>query len=359
MTLVCLCQSPEELDQEVCDSNVFKRIERAYLPRWKSLINCFFGVFSNLPFQVSYYKSRKAQDIINRLVSDHDYVLCHLIRTADYIPEATKIIKFIDLTDAISLNYERMLKSGSISKFMRNLYKIEQHRVSLYEQKCINEFDGSFVVSDIDKKSLDSTGVIHSNLFVATNGVRLEGFCVEREAAHNILFVGKIDYSPNYDAVVNFIENIFPSVKMKIPSSKFKIVGDVSIHIREKLEVYSDVLVVGRVDDIYESTLDCFVGVCPMRLGAGVQNKLLEYMSFGLPAVTTSIGHEGISAINKKDLLVEDSYEDFSSAIVRIFSNPVLQNNLALNGRRYVENNHAWPVVLDPIVKQISSNDFM
>jgi glycosyltransferase involved in cell wall biosynthesis len=95
-------------------------------------------------------------------------------------------------------------------------------------------------------------------------------------------------------------------------------------------------------------------GVCPMRLGAGIQNKLLEYMALGLPAVSTTIGLEGLSARPGLELEVADEPETFSRHLIDLLSDRARAEAMAILARNYVAAHHSWKIVSTPMVQAIN-----
>ena len=103
-----------------------------------------------------------------------------------------------------------------------------------------------------------------------------------------------------------------------------------------------NIKVVGAVNNLsaYMSDSACFV--CPIRSGAGLQNKILEAMAMGLPVVTSKVGFEGLGAVEGLDLLVANNAEDFAKKIISIVKNRDIRNTLSLKARRFIEKNYSW-----------------
>ncbi|WP_250880879.1 glycosyltransferase family 4 protein [Escherichia coli] len=73
------------------------------------------------------------------------------------------------------------------------------------------------------------------------------------------------------------------------------------------LESQPGVVVTGEVDSITYAAADGHIGVCPIRLGAGIQNKVLEYMALGLPCISSTVGFEGLGAEEGKEIYVANT----------------------------------------------------
>ena len=93
----------------------------------------------------------------------------------------------------------------------------------------------------------------------------------------------------------------------------------------------------GYVPDLNEYLERATVSIAPMRSGSGIQNKVLEAMAAGIPVVATTVDLGGLRAVPGEHLLVADTPYDFTDAILQIFHNPSLRQNLVCKARELVK----------------------
>jgi glycosyltransferase involved in cell wall biosynthesis len=107
----------------------------------------------------------------------------------------------------------------------------------------------------------------------------------------------------------------------------------VGSHITETVKSLAsrDVVAVGYVPDLMPYLEGCRVFVAPLRYGAGIKGKIAQSMGFGLPVVTTSIGAEGMNLIDGEHVLIADSPAAFASAVVRLYTNDLLWEEMSQN----------------------------
>jgi glycosyltransferase involved in cell wall biosynthesis len=160
----------------------------------------------------------------------------------------------------------------------------------------------------------------------------------------NLLFIGHYAHNPNEDAVSYFVSEIFPLIRQRIPGVVFYMVGS---HMTEKVQSLAarDVVAVGYVPDPSSYFNDCRVFVAPLRYGAGMKGKIGHSMSFGLPVVTTSIGAEGMSLIDGRHVLIADSPAAFASAVVRLYTDNLLWEQMSLSALLHIQTNFSKAVV--------------
>ncbi|EAP9817034.1 glycosyltransferase, partial [Salmonella enterica] len=94
------------------------------------------------------------------------------------------------------------------------------------------------------------------------------------------------------------------------------------------------------------------IGICPVRFGAGVQNKILEYMALGLPTITSRMGYEGIEANIGEEILIADNSDEYLKSLETLSENSVYQM-IAKNARNFVAEKFNWSARLSVLVKNI------
>jgi len=354
LTLVSLCETQAEMQTPVPDDGIFDHIERVLLTPQRSFLNTLMAIPGRTPLQVAYYQSPDFARIVENLLPEHDGVLSHLIRCSEYIRHSKKP-KFLEMTDAISMNYQRIKNLNESTGIKGYIYKLESSRLGDYERDVIRDFDITILVSETDKSYLVGDDLkLNQRVIVCSNGVDLKNLPFRNRHDSNpvIVYIGNMASMQNMDACMYFAKDVMPLINQRMTAT-FRIVGKISDSDAARLRALPNVEVTGPVKDIASSVADARLGVCPVRLAAGVQNKVLEYMALGLPVVTSSIGLEGFSAKSGDDLLVADSPAEYVEQISRIWNDKKLSTSLSSNGRAYVEQQHDWAARLDPLVEKI------
>jgi glycosyltransferase involved in cell wall biosynthesis len=166
-----------------------------------------------------------------------------------------------------------------------------------------------------------------------------------------LVFTGAMDYHANVDAVTWFCRDILPIVRESGIDPEFYIVGGRPAPAVKALEQIPGVAVTGFVDDIRTWYARADVCVLPMRLGRGVQNKVLEAMAMQRPVVTTTKAAEGVGAKDLQHLLVADSPEDIAKSVIELCKNPNARKQLGEAGRTYVTENFDWKRNMEKLEK--------
>ncbi len=353
LTLLSLCETPEEMACELPQDGVFDRVERVFLSKTRSYINTLLALPTRTPLQVAYYRSRAFAATVARLLPSHDGVLAHLVRCAEYVRKSDKP-RVLEMTDAISLNYSRVKQLRNARGLKARVFSLEARRLLDYERTIVNDFDLSVLVSEADKAYLFPESSV-GNVMVCSNGVDLSGlpYSARSMASRLLIFIGDMRTVQNQDMCHYFAAEVLPLLR-KRADYRFRIVGSIAPALAEQFRSYEGVEVTGRVASVADAASDGAIGVCPMRIGAGVQNKILEYMAVGLPVVTTSLGYEGLGAKSDQDLLIANTPEEFVDRIEWLSVNEAKAVAMAERARTFVEQEHAWGRMVDPLLAKLS-----
>lgn len=344
ITLVSICQSAREINSCMPSDSPFSAVHKIWLPKWRSYINTIWGFISGKPLQIAYYQSNEMAKRVAELSAGHAAVMCHLLRTAPYALDFVGV-KVLELTDHLPLTYMRSnATKGKTGLLRRIVYKVEMRRIESAQVNFSKLFDIVSFVSDVDRNCFIETvdGGCECAI-TAGNGICLNDRTFESvRLGRKIAFIGNMAAMPNSDAVAFFAEVIFPSLLELYPDLVFKVIGPIDNALRRRLEKNPLVEVIGVAESIDVATKDCVIGVCPIRIGAGVQNKVLDYMALGLATVTTSLGAEGIDGSPGEHFLVADTEKSFVEAISGLLEDADLRAKLALNARFVIERSYSW-----------------
>jgi sugar transferase (PEP-CTERM/EpsH1 system associated) len=181
-----------------------------------------------------------------------------------------------------------------------------------------------------------------------SNGVDLDFFAplASPKEEQSLVFSGVMDYFPNVSGVTWFCHEVLPRIRQEVPGVKFTICGSKPNAAVQELGRLPGVTVTGRVPDVRPYLARASVGVVPLHVARGIQNKLLEAMAMGLPTVATSAVFHGVEAEQNAHLLVADTAADFSAAVVRLLTDAGLRARLGHAARAWVEANYRWEVQL-------------
>jgi glycosyltransferase involved in cell wall biosynthesis len=351
LTLASLCDTdPSTLPPP--PAGIYTSVHCVHLPAWRSWANCAAALFGSEPLQVAYFHSDAFAALIDRLAPGHDAVLAHLIRTAPYAAQLP-LPRVLEMTDAISMN---MARSGRYPKpwSLRHwVYRIEAERVARFERAALEQFDLVSVVSAVDKAHL--IGAANDSLhrvLVVPNGVE-ERSAIRVGLTSDIVFVGNLASLQNQDALWFFVRDVLPRVRREVLNARLRVIGPLPASQRRALGRQPGVCVLGPVESLAEAMDGAALGICPVRIGAGMQNKLLDYLAHGLPAITSAVGLEGLDAQPGRHLLLAESTQQWVDQVLRVLADRELSKRLGTAGRQLVRAQYSWSDCARPLVDGI------
>ena len=322
-------------------------VDYVQLHWWESAWGVLKAFLTGQPLQLGYWSScgaRRAYTHWERQIQP-DVVYCQMVRT---LPTAagSPYRKVLDFQDALSLNTRRRMERshGLLKWVLRYEYKALQRT----EQEALQLFDATTIISPADRDA------IHQAITLVPNGVDTDYFnqAIKQssEETFSIVFTGNMSYAPNVDAARWLVKEIMPLVWKQCPSGVNVLIAGADPKPAVKALAGPNVTVSGRLDDIRTAYASAKIFVAPMRIGSGMQNKLLEAMSMGLPCVTTSLAASPLGATAGEHLLVGDSAIELANQIVKL-GTEALHDTIAAAGHRFVQEHYAWPAAVAPLEK--------
>lgn len=305
-----------------------------------------------LPLQCGYYFSPTMQSAVDQVLEKERpaVVLVQLSRMAQYLRAENGPPAVLDLVDSLALN--AVSRSTFSRGPARGLWRVEARRLAAFEREACSRFAAVTVVSEADREYLGA-----GNVAVNPNGVDLEGIPFAPHTgrdATTLLFLGNMGYYANVDAVRFFVRSVLPVIRRRIPSVRFLIVGaNPSREVR--CLAGPNVVVTGLVESVLPYLSTAGIGVFPIRLGSGMQNKVLEAMAAGLPVVTTSFVLKGVRAAPHEHVMVGDTAEQFAACVIELVRSEALRRELAIRARRFVEACYSWEASVGQLEKILSS----
>ncbi len=334
-----------------CSAIYFIKLNKFYT-YW----NLCKGIFLKDPLQVSYFYQKKAQKRIDHIIAKHipNRVYCQLIRSTKYLEKYTFIPKTVDLMDALS---EGMKRRADTSLFwpLKKLYASEAKRLQEYEQKITAHFQHVVIISSQDRASILTKKPIQ----VIENGIDTDFYNTQDKTSHKpyeLLFTGNMSYRPNIDAAQFLVRKILPLLQKKVPDLRILIAGAKPSREVRALE-QKNVFISGWMDDIRDAYKQSRIFIAPLRLGSGLQNKLLEAMAMQMPCITTPLCNGALKAKEHQEILIAEKAEDFADAVLALLNDQGQQSLLGKKGRAHVQKYFNWESSSSRLARSIRNID--
>lgn len=248
----------------------------------------------------------------------------------------------IDLHDCMTLLFDRTMRIER--NWLRKLaLYLETRSMARHERSLSRAFSSIITNSPVDEEYLKSLAPAANTLTIG-NGVDTEFFSPRGTGndLRHLIFTGVMDYGPNEDAAIHFVEHIFPLIRQRQPDAQFWVVGKDPTERVRRLSEQPGVQVTGGVPDVRPYLSNAGVFVCPLRYGTGVKNKLLAALAMEKPVVATGRSLDGLELRENTDLLVADEPAAFAGKVLQLIADPAHARRLASSGRAFVRDRYSW-----------------
>lgn len=291
-------------------------------------IECLYAPYI---YDVRSHLKQYGRDYDMVMLTRVDYAAACLADVRQYCPQAKVIFNTADL------HYLRLQRQAEVER--SNMLARRAEKVKTTELGVMQKTDCTIVVSAQEQKIIlqecDAINVRLIQLLMEIPGRKL-GFAQR----NGIVFVGNYRHTPNADALIYFLEKIWPLVKQQIPEIVFYIIG-ANPPVNIQALASKDVKLVGYVADLADYFDRCRLSVAPLRYGAGVKGKVGMSLAYGLPCVATTMAAEGMGLSHEENVLIAVDENSFATEVVKLYRDEALWQHLSDKGLEFVENTYS------------------
>jgi len=340
LELLAFVKPAQELDQE--SREVFERVDLLPYPEPQraSLGERVLQAFSAAHFMPASEAMRS--EIAARLAAARYELVFDLggLMLANLPEGRLPVPLVVDSIDEPLLTFEREMRQAPWSKrpaLMRKMRQYEHVNREIHARASVNVY-----ASQLDSESY-LRAFPGARVESIPNGVDSEYFHPRPELAEpgRIAFEGNMMFGPNVDAASFLCREILPELDALRAAVRVDLIGREPA---QAVQALADerIFVSGTLDDVRGALWRASVFICPMRLGAGIKNKVLQAWAMGIPVVATPAAMGGLDAIEGSNVLVREDARGLAMAVHTLLSQPELAARLAANGRRSAVERYSW-----------------
>lgn len=288
--------------------------------------------------------NRRREKIISELLyrKEYDYIVVR------YVPKAINygLLKYIDrlvvdIDDnpvTCIINKYNLPEHKKWKKLAKQGYlKIKLPFIEKQFLKIVDSLKIAFV-SNFEDIQINKSKCIHlPNVpFMEPNA----NFCDFSVTKKRVIWVGLVNYPPNYLGLEHFFECIYPKVMSKIPDFEVVVCGKYDDFDVSRWRKLQGVSVKGFVEDLESEYSSARAAIVPCYSGAGTNIKVLESMRMKRPCITSEYGARGYDNYFEKnvDYLVCKNDDDFAASIIDMLENEQRNHEISANGFEKVSN---------------------
>jgi sugar transferase (PEP-CTERM/EpsH1 system associated) len=304
------------------------------------------------PLTVPYFYSAELQRAVDLALAraSYDRIFVYCSAMAQYVQSAGSIPIVMDLVDVDSDKWTQYAAHTGFP--FSTVYRREGRTLEAYERTVCGK-SACVLVSTEREAQLARRIAPGAQVQVLPNGVDTEYFKPAPEPARQptVIFTGDMSYFPNEEAVIYFARQVLPLIRRGAADVRFLIVGrNPGRRVRE-LAAIEGVEVTGFVPDVRTWLAKAQVAVAPFTIAAGIQNKILEAMAFGLPVVATPRAAQGVSRRVADMLETGETAEELASKVGLLLRDYDLARRKSVDGRHLIIEDYSWGYAIERLLQ--------
>lgn len=344
--------------------NLIKKIPEAYIEATQievfpidtrvKIIRAFINLFTRKSYNISRFYSRHLVKRLSELlrVEKFDIIQLEGLFLTPYIPVIRQHTGAPLLYRSHNIEHfiwERLARSAT-NVFKRSYLKLLARRLKHYEMKTVHQVDGLIAISPVDIRFFKDNGFAQPGITIPV-GVEIDAFKNNTSVFNNntVFHIGAMDWRPNQDGILWFLETVWPLVVKENPTLRFVLAGK---NIPKRFYAFAGdtVEIAGEVPDAKTFMLSHELMVVPLLSGGGMRVKIIEGMAAAKTIVSTSIGAEGINCTHGENILLANTPIEMAKAILKCFENKQAMQRIGQEARSFVYEHHNLQPIMENLV---------
>jgi polysaccharide biosynthesis protein PslH len=281
-------------------------------------------LFSKLPYNAERFIDKTYSSKLEKLLSvlQVDVIQLEGLYLYPYIPIIRKNSRALIAYRSHNIEHEiwerSILQAGGIRK---SYLRILTRRLRKFETNAVNQYDLLIPITNRDLEKLNQMGNTKPALSIPAGFDTDEVRMVYPNFQMNLFFIGALDWSPNQEGLIWFIDHCWPEIQKQRSGTILRIAGrNAPEWLVEKFQL-DNIEYLGEIDDAQKFIATNGIMIAPVLSGSGMRVKIIEGMLNQKSIVTTSIGCEGIHVENEVHLYIANHAKNYVSYIVELLNN--------------------------------------
>lgn len=350
--VVSLAHDRDEAAEAASLERAGVQVSIARVPRVRNLCRAAASLWTDTPLTHSLLHAPAMRRVLSRAMREGrpDVVLayCSGVAPLALTPPLAGIPLVLDLVDIDSAKWASFASTASAPRSW----------IYSRESRCLSRFEAAaarvaFVTTVVNERERDALRRFcpDARIAVVPNGVDLESLRPGAPPApdRRVVFSGVFNYAPNTEGAQWFAREVWPRVREVLPEARLTLAGAYPTRaIHGLASADPSIEVTGRVADMRPYLWRSAVSVAPIFQARGVQNKVLEAVAAGLPAVVTPAVWDGLPPDVLPACRQAADPESFARAVLNVLlTSPAARRRMAAGVRI---SGLAWPLRLAPLM---------
>lgn len=350
----CLSAAWSESERDEEYPSAIKTSRVILLSKTAAVLRVARAVLSGRSLQQAYVEDGAFKRAVREAAEtlEPNLVIFNVIRSAglaECLPAQANVA--IDL-DEIRSGYYSQLGRSSRSLIYRLIGKLESPRMRRAEEAALCLAKLALVSSPSDLHAGSNVRLVRTPILDIEGAMGVD----HRVNENRVTMVGRMSYRANQEAVRWFLDNVWPEVRLRHPAAVFQIVGEAPPRWMRRIKDPS-ITVTGRVPSVEKLLRESSASVVPVTLATGVQLKLLEAFSVGVPVVTTPLVAR-LAGVTEEHCFIASSAPEWIDQLDAALRSRESSHARARRALSWVEANHGMHAVQQQLRFVLAESDW-
>lgn len=295
------------------------------------VLNLMGAILQLQPLQSRIYFNKKAYNYLSQQDKEKDGIFIFFTLRSHCLSGAvTNCKKVIHAVDCMELNFKGKFhkEKNIIKKF---LYQLEYFLLKKRERGIISDYYRSVFVASRDIEILDTKNSVEIPLVTLPCD---QPYKPRSRKGFVVGMSGNFNYSPNVNAAQYLIDSVMDILPRDI---QVRIIGFNAKRFQSSAQRHSNLTIKSNVSDMTAELKKLDVSLAPMQDGSGMQHKILDAMSLGIPVITNRFGLGSIKAEHNQSVLLYRNTDELVNLICQLRDNSSLLHRIGTGGLKIVD----------------------
>ena len=338
-----------EVEASIAGLRKIVNVEAFPIPQERSRIRLILdharSVVSRRAYTKYMYQSAAFRSRLKAVLRQREFHVAHVdsLDLCSFLPDLTPL-PVVCVHHNVESQLLAQRSRAETSRWRRSYMRYQARLLEGEERRWCPRVALNVVVSAADRERLMQIAPA-ARFTIVPNGVDTEWFRPGVGRNDSVVFIGGSNWFPNRDARDYFAADILPKLRAIGCDMPIKWVGHASTADQTRFRDQFGIELTGYVQDAKPYFRDAACFVVPLRVGGGTRLKILDAWAMGKAVVSTSIGCEGLEAVDGENILIRDTAEGFANAVRAVCRERALREKLGEKARETAERIYSWGAV--------------
>ncbi|MCB8964344.1 MAG: glycosyltransferase [Bacteroidales bacterium] len=312
-----------------------------------NLLHYIFNLlFTRKPYNIQRYLSPIFKHIIRRTIQEKQFDIVQLegLYLISYVKTISKDFKgpIVMRSHNVEHHIWESLAVECTSKLRAWYFGLLAKRIESIERRISHSVDALVAISNPDKDWFTQNNFNKPSITIPAGYFPSDKvYETEPNDSPAICYIGALDWLPNTEGLLWFIDWVWPRIQAEITNIEFHIAGrNAQESLADRLMAERDIVFHGQVANAAEFISKFPIMVVPLLSGSGIRVKIIEGMFLRKAIVATSMAAKGIDATHNEHILIADTPEAFASSVCSLIQSPQETIRIAENANTFASNNY-------------------